>query len=222
MTLFKLTIVAAILASVGCAVRRGSGPPQDRPSDSRPILGWRLTEEKYGAIDDWWATAGDGEIPPDAIALVYEPVYQEETTLIAGLVTGRTACSHAPCVEYEGPRTRNVGDPATVSLWVDGPRDVGHVVELTGSHASVRIVNVTGAVRLLEEGSTPSNRYYLAPRARAEISFTSEIQGRAGLRISVVGDIVSGGRTDSFRRTDSTVLALKGLEERRVGCRSSR
>jgi|GEM_PF-4033799 len=213
---FSAILLAGVAGCAGAARKDLPAVPEKKP-DSRSFVGWRLAERTYGSIDDWWATAGDGEIPGDAVALVYEPVYREEKTLLEGLVTGRTACSHAPRVEYAGQESRNVGDHVKVTVWIDGPADVGHVVEFSGSHGAVKVLSVTGAARLLEESASSRTRYYLAPRARAEVTFTSEMQGRAGLRISVVGDIVSGGGTDRLRMTDTAGFAPTGAgkEQRR-------
>lgn len=182
-------IVLGVLLGAGCAPSARKETSRAEREDKRRFVGWRMAERTYGSLDERWASAGDGRIPADQVALVYEPVYQEERTLVEGLVTERTACEHAARAQYDGPASLSVGHPATVTISMNGPPDIAHVVEFAGSHAGVEILKIEGASSLAGEKS----RYLLDGGARARVTFTARTEGRGGLCVSVAGEILGAG-----------------------------
>jgi hypothetical protein len=200
-----LGTLALAMALGGCATR-------PRPAETRPypaladpaggerIVGWRLTERAYGSIGEVWSGAGDGAIPPDQVALVYEPMYREEKTLASGLATGRTACGHEVRVTYDGPVSQALGQRVELTFWVEGPLDVAHVVEIAGSHPGISVLGVSAASPLAGR----PGRYVIEAGARSTVAFTSRTQGRGGIRISVESEMASwGGRFRPARSSSS-------------------
>jgi len=178
----RMACWVVITTAVTVSSCRGVAPlPEESPTTSRAFVGWQLTQRTYGSIEDTWALAEHGRIASDASALVFEPVYREEEPLLAGLVTARTTCGHKARLQYDGPSSCRTGDPVTVIVWVDGPRDVAHIIHLEATQGAVDVVAVTGADLVAGQ----QGRYVIQPGIRAHITFTSRVSGRAGLRINV-------------------------------------
>lgn len=188
----RLTVFLALAAVAGCASAgcNASSAPGPKAKEERDVVGWRLVDKPYGEIDDPWVSPGDGIIPPGEIAMLYEPVYRDEKTLVRNLVTARSACDHVARASYDGPPSVNAGDPVTVTVWIDGPRDTAHIVEFEGTNPHVEIREIAGAAPLSGE----PGRYLLEPGARASVTFTSRAAGPGGIRVSVASEVIYVGR----------------------------
>lgn len=176
-------LVPLALALAGCTVIEETPPPVWKA----PVVErWRLTERAYGEIPDEWTAVGDGQVPGAESALLFEPVFREDRVPSVR----PSPCRYSPCfhklrVRYDGPENLGVGASAEMELYLDGPRDVAHVIALEGSHGGVEIREVRSATRLAGE----PGRYLVAPGTRARVVFTSRYAGRAGLRAAVLGEV---------------------------------
>ena len=114
-------VPASLLAASGCAAPPRTTITWETPGwEDRTVIGWRLTERSYGDIDDPWSAAGDGEIPADEPALVFEPVYEEAPSPTRDSqgdpdpVPG--PCLHILCLAYEGAGNEGIGNRAEMQF----------------------------------------------------------------------------------------------------------
>lgn len=190
----RLLVLVTLLAVAGC-----KASPHTRISwepsrgDDRTVIGWRLTERTYGEINDVWTAAGDGEIPSDESALVFEPVYGEPppSDPYEDPEPGPGPCLHDLRVAYEGAGNEGIGNRAVKQFWFTGFGDEDHVVAITSSHKGVEILDVEGAIPV--PGSP--GRYVLEANVRGAVGFTSRVVGYGDVRIRVIGEMSRSGGT---------------------------
>ena len=187
-------ITPFLLAVVGCAAPPTPGDPEWPVWKDEPIVGWRLTQRSYGSIDDFWANAGDGRIPPGQAALVYEPIYRDEEAEAPSFESklGFT-CSHRLVLVYDGALSQGVGTPVEMRFWIKGISQAAHLIEISGSRVGIVILEVQGALPLAEE----TDRYVLDTRVVGSVIFTSRTAGRGGIKFRVVGEVAGPAGDDA-------------------------
>lgn len=171
-----------LLSALGCGVIEVNPPPTwIVPAVER----WRLTERPYGAIEEAWTSAGDGRIPGESLALLFEPVYREEKVEAPqAVLPGFTPCLHRIRLRRQGPEGMSVGQTARIDLEVEGGPGTGHVVRIEGSHAGIDLLEVRGATPVDGHRGV----YAVDGRTAAEIRFTSRFAGRGGLEVELLGE----------------------------------
>lgn len=177
--------VVALLASglvlAGCVAGQGTPTPLWQAPE---VERWRLTERPYGAVDETWARAGDGNIAAESPALYFEPVFAQAPRG-APPSGSQSPCRHELRIRYQGGATQVVGTLAEAVVEVPGPPGIAHILEIRSSHAGVRIAGVEGAPPLAGE----SARHLLGAGLEARIRFTSLSAGRGGIEVRLVGEL---------------------------------
>jgi hypothetical protein len=181
--LFSGPVAALILE--GCVAL---APPFTRPtvgeeSRNRRVVSWRLVERTYGSVDA--GHAGDGDIPPDEHALVYQPVYEEPRRLEYGAVQLRSACQHDVSVTIRGGSRQAVGLAVTALGRITAPAGLAHELAIEPTAASIEILEVRGALPMAGK----PGRYLLEGSRSFEVVFTSRVAGKRGIAISIVSEI---------------------------------
>ena len=176
--------VAALLLG-GCVAL---APPFPRPtvgeeSQNRRVVSWRMVERTYGTVDA--GHAGDGDIPPDEHALVYEPVYEERRRLEFGAVQLRSACQHDVSVTIRGETRQAVGLAVTALGRITAPSGLYHELAIEPTAASIEVLDVRGALPMAGK----PGRYSLEGSRPFEVVFTSRVAGKRGIAISIVREI---------------------------------
>lgn len=155
----SLTLVAAIAA--GCVPPPHRGAP---PAREGPIIGWRLVNRPYKDLERL-QLAGDAHIPRNASALVFEPIYADD----------EADCDPSEFVRLEvvaGERA-HVGELVTARISVpNADEDACHVVDIRTTNVWTKL---EGSNRLMLHGSEVKT-----------IRFTSDIEGKAGIRVSAL------------------------------------
>lgn len=188
-----IAILGAAIGLVGCKAVDDPVQPVWRAAG---IERWRLTERAYGELDEPWSLGGDGAIAAAAPALFFEAVLRVAPSSSApSSGRGQGPCRHEVRLRYEGGKTHPIGAFAETTLEIGGPPGLAHVVEIRGSHDGVRLTGVKGAHPLVGE----PGRFVLAAGERASIRFTSEVVGRGGLEVRLVGEVgdAEGATADS-------------------------
>lgn len=178
-----LGLLLAVLGSAGCSTVVEVNPP---PLWKAPVVdGWRLTERTYGTIEDSWISAGDGVIPPDSQALLYEPIFRRETKSPApSVLPGFTPCLHRIRLKRETPEGMGVGETARVTLEIERSTGSGHLVRIEGAYPGIVILEVRGATPLAGHPGV----YAVDGTSSAQVRFTSKIAGRGGLEVELLGE----------------------------------
>jgi hypothetical protein len=179
--------LAALCAAVGCTVTRSTPPPAlTEPVFTIPAAQrWHLTERPYGAIEESWTSAGDGQIPGDARALLFEPIYgQEKRETPQPVLPGLTPCLHRIRLRREGPQGMSVGEIARIDLEIEGGPGILHGVRIEGSHGGIEIFEVRGATPVVGRKGV----YAVYGGTSAQVRFTSRFAGRGGLKIELLGE----------------------------------
>jgi len=164
--------IALALMTAGCASR---SPALESRS---PEVQWRLVEKPREACVDTWANAGDGDFAGDEPILVFEVATQRSPSRRPP----PAACAHQIHIELDDDRPRQVGEPCTATVWIDGDR--AHEVAIEATDADIAILGVEGAEPLAKSGTIR-----LAAGGRAAVTFTATSGGRAGIRARVLREL---------------------------------
>ncbi len=214
----RLFIALPALLGAGCLAAPATGGAELPQWEECRLVGWRLTERPYGLIEDSWKNAEDGTLPPAEVALVYEALYRRpekppaETPIEPGW---GPPCGHKVRASYEGPASQGVGNRVEMSFWVEGGIEAAHVVELSGSHGGMVVLDVRGAVPL----AGAPGKYVVEGGAKAVVAFTSRVAGRGGIEVSVLGEVTSspggGGTSPAVREmVQGSIRPLRARKEK--------
>jgi hypothetical protein len=181
--LFAGPVAALLLAGCGALA-----PPLPRPavgeeSQNRRVVSWRLVERTYGTA--LAGHAGDGNIPPDEHALVYQPVYLETRRLEYGAVQLRSACQHDVSVTIRGGTQQAVGLAVTALGRITAPAGLTHELAIEPTGSSIEILEIRGALPMAGK----PGRYVIEGSRSFEVVFTSHSAGKRGIAISIVREI---------------------------------
>ena len=164
---FALPVIVGA-ATTGCHL-----PPLDgtefmvTSDDVEQPIRWQLVEKRYGDLKNHGAS-GDGLVDPDATALVFEPLYEEQLTTDIYV----SAYPHAALLTGFSHSQAGVGTVVTAEVRV---RDaaLGGVYRLTakGSNDFIKILG--------------ENPIFLSGKEVGEFRFTSTVSGRGGVAIAV-------------------------------------
>jgi len=179
----RLTLLMAVLGTAGCqVVEVNPAPLWKAPVVER----WLLTERAYGAIPDPWSSAGDGVIPAESEALLFEPVFRAEIRPSASsVVPGWRPCLHRIRMRRETAEGMGVGEIARIDLEVEGPPGTTHAIRIEGAHPGIEIREVRGAQPI----AGAPGAYAAGGSARIEVRFTSKIAGRGSLEVQLLGEV---------------------------------
>lgn len=172
-----------VLSLLGCQVVEVNPPPFWKA----PVVErWRLTEREYGAIEDSWASAGDGNISAASSALLYEPVFRVEPKPVSpAAFPSVSPCLHRIHLRRESAEGMSVGETAQINLEIESFPNTSHLVRIVGAHPSIQILEVRGAIPLVGHPGC----YASVGAARVEVRFTSRIAGRGGIEVELLGEI---------------------------------
>jgi len=185
-----LGVILLILSGAGCHVVEVNPPPLWKA----PVVErWRLTEREYGAIEDPWASAGDGNISAASLALFYEPVFRAEPKpVLPPAFPSVSPCLHRIHLRRESPEGMSVGETAQITLEIESFPNTVHLIRIVGAHPSIQILEVRGATPLVGHPGCLASM----GAVRVEVRFTSRIAGRGGLEVELLGEI-PGGRASA-------------------------
>ncbi len=167
-----MRMIALALMAAGCASR----PPVSEIGSSD--VRWRLVEKPREACVEAWASAGDGELAGSDPILVFEV----EKHRPRFRPPARVPCVHRLHIEMDDDKPRQVGEPCTATVWIDG--DQAHEVAIEATDADIAILGVEGAEPLAKSGTIR-----LAAGGRAAVTFTATSGGRAGIRARVLREL---------------------------------
>jgi hypothetical protein len=181
----RLALFVAVLENAGCQVVEVNAPPLWKA----PVVErWLLTERAYGAIADPWTSAGDGVIPAESEALLFEPVFRARIrTSASPIIPGWSPCLHRIRMKRETPEGMGVGETAVIFLDIESNPGTAHGIRIEGVHQGIEIKEIRGARPLI---GTPA-AYAVIGSARIEVRFTSKIAGRGGLEVELLGEVAS-------------------------------